>query len=586
MVDENTLGREPITIVEIDQDFCSLTYGSAPCTASLGVTGSSKCYNTLTTCQDTANYDLSTLTLRFCSQSRSFPSPSEPELYLPIVESVSTNPTQINIANGNRDMQPLGKRSSVTIVMRDIPYDDARVDKYLTDRGFDPLTRSSFWVKFLKRNLYYQNRPLRVREGYIGQAVGDMRTRHYIIDKISGVDSNGRVRIVAKDILKLAEDKRAQAPVASPGVLLAAITNVAVSATLSPTGIGNSDYPASGKVAIGKEIISFTRSGDVLTLTRAQNNTEAAAHGAGDTVQLCFVVTNERVEAAINTLLVDYGNIDSSYVPLTDWEEEADTWLNDAIINAVVTKPTGVSELVGELCEQGGCFIWWDDVAQEIKFRASRPASKASIVDIDSDSNIVAESVSIDRAPDDRLSQVWIYYDQVDPTQGTDDASNFNLLRISADLNAEDITQYGESRVRKIFSRWLNSTGASQTSVLGSRILTACRDNPVYITCALDAKDRSLDIADVVRFTHRSLVDFEGNELATLLQVISRQEVESGHKIVYKFQLFGFLGNFGNIMPNGSVDFTSATQLEKDTGWYISNNAGKMSDGSDGYKIA
>lgn len=47
-------GREHINIVEIDVPRCVHTYGSAPCTAS--GSGDAKCYNTLATCQDTANY--------------------------------------------------------------------------------------------------------------------------------------------------------------------------------------------------------------------------------------------------------------------------------------------------------------------------------------------------------------------------------------------------------------------------------------------------------------------------------------------------------------------------------------------------
>ncbi|MDD5273581.1 MAG: hypothetical protein PHU14_12785 [Methylovulum sp.] len=586
MVDENTLGREPITIVEIDQSFCSLTYGSAPCTAAIGVTGSIKCYNTFSTCQDTTNFDSDILTLRFCTPCASFPALTEGAQYIPIVASVSTNPTELNIGAGNSNLSPLGRRASVTVTMKDIPYNDSLVDKYRTTRGFNPLDKSSFWVKFLQRNLYYQNRLLRVREGYVGQTVSSMRTRTYLIDKITGVNSDGRVTITAKDVLKLADDKRAQAPAASPGSLLADIDDIETTLTLSPTGIGSSDYPASGSIAIGSEVMTFTRVSDVMTVVRGQSNTVASSHATDDLVQLCLVYSAERVDDVIYDLLTTYGNIDASYITFTDWQTEADTWLVDAVVDTVITKPVGVNTLVSELCEQCAVYIWWDDVNQKIRFRATRPVSLDSIVDITSAANIIADSVSIDRAPDDRVSQVWTYYNQVDPTKSLDDISNFNLLRISANLDKEGVNQYNESRIRKIFSRWLSATGAAQTSTLGSRILTGFSDNPVYITCTLDAKDRTLDVADVVRFTHRSFVDDEGNEFPTLLQVISRHEVESGHKITYKLQLFGLIGNFSYIMPNGSVDFTSATDEEKRTGAYISDNAGLMSDGSEGYKIA
>jgi N-acetylneuraminic acid mutarotase len=40
-----------LTYVEIDVDFCSRSYGVGPCNAEIGVTGTAKCFNTLSTCQ-------------------------------------------------------------------------------------------------------------------------------------------------------------------------------------------------------------------------------------------------------------------------------------------------------------------------------------------------------------------------------------------------------------------------------------------------------------------------------------------------------------------------------------------------------
>lgn len=587
MPDENTLGREVIVIVEIDQDFCSRTYGVAPCTAAIGTTGTFKCYNTRTTCQDSDNYLTGTaITLRFCSKAADFPTGAETVQYLPFVESVSTSPMELNIAAGNSSVQPLGARESVTIKMRDAPYDDYLVDNYLSTRGFNPLDRSFFWVKWLARNEFYQNRSLRIRRGYVGQTVANMETSHYFIDKIVGVDSNGGVTITAKDVLGFAENNRSQAPLASQGVLDADITAGETSITLLPVGIGASEYPASGSVAISDEVMTFTRSGDVLTVIRAQNNTTASAHNEGDTVQLCLVYAGTRVDAVIEDLLTTYGNVDASYITTANWTAEADTWLADTTVNTVITKPTGVAELVGELCEQGTCFIWWDAINQTIPFLAVRPVSKASIIDITSEANIVADSVQITRQPNQRLSQIWTYYRQIDPTDSLDKTNNYSALGVRVDLDAESADQYGESRVRKIFSRWFKAENDAQVVLLGSRILTSYLKNPIYVTFNLDAKDRSLDIADVIRFNHRSFVDAQGDNKDTLLQVISREEISAGHTVRYKCQIFGFIGNFANIMANSANDFDSATQNEKDTGGYISNNSGLMNDGSDGYKIS
>lgn len=586
MVDENTLGRESIIIVEIDQDLCSRTYGTAPCTASVGVTGDFKCYNTFATCQDSANYAKGTaLTLRFCTRTAGFPGPSETEQYIPIVQSVSSNPTEINLANGNPNVSALGKRASVTIKMRDIPYNDARVDPYRTGRGFNPSDKSTFWRKWLRRNPYFQNRALRVREGYVGQNVSSMRTRHYIIDKITGVDSNDQVTIVAKDILKLADDKKAQAPVSNTGALNADITDTATSATLSPSGIGDEEYPASGKIRIGDEVMSFTRSGDTLTLTRAINNTDADDHSEGDLVQLCLEFTDERIDSILETLLNTYGNVSSSYLPTTDWSNEADSWLSDANLSALITKPTGVTSLIGELLEQTGSVLWWDEVNQEVKFRAVRPVQDESITDITEESHIIANSFSITREPEQRVSQLWFFYDINDPTKNLKDESNYKKAQLSLALDKEGENQYDGPRIRSVYSRWLTDDDSALALSTASKIVLSYKDNPVYVQFSVDAKDRAIDVSSVLRISHRSLVDSQGDELSTLFFVISRHEVESGHKVTYKCIKFGYIGRFGFIMDNAANDYTSATQDELDKGCYITNDSGLMSDSTEGWKI-
>ena len=96
---ENTIGREPLQIIEIEQPLCSLEYGVSPCTAAIGVTGSIKCFNTSKTCQDLPNYDPEPLLLRFCK-----PQATQPEgiFCIPSLQSVSTSPTQINVVGGSK----------------------------------------------------------------------------------------------------------------------------------------------------------------------------------------------------------------------------------------------------------------------------------------------------------------------------------------------------------------------------------------------------------------------------------------------------------------------------------------------------
>lgn len=67
------IGRHPVQIVELDIDYCTLSYGTAPCVAALGTTGFDKCFNTRKTCQDPDNYDPATKVYRFSSEELRVP---------------------------------------------------------------------------------------------------------------------------------------------------------------------------------------------------------------------------------------------------------------------------------------------------------------------------------------------------------------------------------------------------------------------------------------------------------------------------------------------------------------------------------
>ena len=173
-MNESTVGREPLQIVEIEQPFCNLEYGVSPCTAEVGVTGSIKCFNTAKTCQDTANYDQSPLKLRFCKPQSKTP---EGVFCIPSLMSVKTSPTIINVVGGSRSKGPLGVRAEVSVQISDHPYSDLVVDKYRTERSYIATDRGTFWSKWIARNPYYNNYILRVYDGYVGQELADMRMR-------------------------------------------------------------------------------------------------------------------------------------------------------------------------------------------------------------------------------------------------------------------------------------------------------------------------------------------------------------------------------------------------------------------------
>lgn len=463
--------RHSLTFVEIDIPVCELTYGVSPCEAQLGVTGDAKCFNCLSTCQDRENYSETEVTLRFAMPADYLPAVIEA---IPTITGIDFSPAVISLG------EDLGQRASLTVNFKDIRWSDTGpgFDPYVAERDYNPFTQGTFWGKFRARQPFLRARNIRVIRGLLGQALGDMETRHYIIESFNGPTPDGAYSIVAKDVLKLADGDRAQAPALSNGFIAADIASGAGSLTLSPTGIGNEEYPASGWVAIGgKEIAAFTRSGDTLTLTRGQLGTTAQAHEAQDRVQLVLRYAAEGPADIMRDLLVNYASVPSDYIDLAAWQTEASAF-NARLYTATLAEPTSVNTLVSEIIEQAGLAVWWDDVAQKIRLQVLRqiPTDAERFAE----ENVLKDTISIEEQPERRLSQVWTYYGKINPLEGQEDPQNYRSSAITVDLDAEE--EYGSPAIRKIFSRWIPDGGRTIATRINDILLGRFRDPPRRFT--------------------------------------------------------------------------------------------------------
>lgn len=197
------LERIPAVVMEIDFDRCDNVFGVAPCTAS-----GTPCYNTRGTCRDKPNYDRGVQTIRFCS--RGMPIPAG-ETLRPYIVDADVAVTEIDPEQG------LARRSSLSFSMLDEPDSDIETDPYVASRATAP--QGTFWTRLLQRNPHVIGRPVRVRRGYV-TAPFDWDTfvdERYVVDSIAGPDRKGRVSVVCKDPLKLAD--RTKVPLPTSGKL-------------------------------------------------------------------------------------------------------------------------------------------------------------------------------------------------------------------------------------------------------------------------------------------------------------------------------------------------------------------------------
>ena len=575
---ETTPGREVIQIVEIVQPLCALTFGVGPCTAT--GTADEKCYNTRATTLDTTNYDgSSTLSLYFSSGKVAEKGITGATYIIPSLVSVSTSPTRVNLAGANPDIQGIGNRAVCSIRFKDHPHTDRLVDPYLSGRSWNPITRGSFWSKWIVRNKYRQNIQIKVYEGYAGQTLAAMTDRTYFLQSVTGPDSNGNVTIVGKDILARIEERKAQAPIASPGDLYANITDAAT--TIEVANAVVADYPSSGTIRINDELITYSATAlngnnrvDFTVTTRGTDGTTAAAHNAEDAVQECIRYTSARVDTIIEDLLENYGAVPSAFLNTAAWATEVDDYLSPDLLNTVVSEPTAVTKLVSEIQESAPCFIWWDERTALVELKAVRGID-ADPATITAEENIIAGSFSMKEKPRERASQVWVYYGHRNFVDSLKDGKYYRYQSVFADLTSETDDLYGEASIRKIYSRWISSGALADTTA--SKMIIRFVDPPTECKFRMDAKDRSVWTGDIRKISHHLDVDSFGVRRLRNWTVVSAEEVIPGEVVEYTWEDTTLYGRIHYVMASGVANYPGYdTAPFKNC--YIGNSAGLLSD--------
>jgi len=616
MSDETTVGREPVQIVELEQPACASTYGIGTCAAVVNDTGTRKCFNTRSSCQDPDNYDPTALLVwRFAKPAAVLPR----DLYeesgfatfktnpIPSLLSVSTNPTRINVGGGGRDSSPLGRRSTVSITLQDHLWDDSIGDFYSAERPlalwddvteklpgeqYNPLERGTFWTKWLARNPYHSRFLVRVYDGYLGQDIDDMQVRLYILDHIEGPSSD-RVVLVAKDPLRLADGKRTQFPAVSDIELAGAITDIQtaaidVSCAESELTADFGNTGATRYLRIEDEILEYTghaASGvnwRLSGVTRSSLGTTAAAHDDEEKCQRVGRYEALEVWNIAADLLLNHTSIDSDFIDTDQWDDEGEAFLSPFTLTGTVAQPMPVVTLIGELTEQCPFYLWWDEREQLIPIRAVRPPIGDIVKTITDESNVLRDSSVLREDHDQRISRIFLYYDEKDPTKAAGDIGNYSSIRGRIDADAESEDQHGDVRIRQIFSRWL--TTGPQAIQTTARLLARFRDQVQTLSLKVDAKDRAISTADVIDVTARAVVDETGSTVTSRWQVVALEEIVSGETVRLDMQRFEFLGRFWIWADELAPDYDAATDGEKEDNAYYSDDDGSPGDGDFGYQ--
>lgn len=589
------MSREAVTIVELQQPRCSLRFGVGACTA----TGTPKCYNTWSSCKVRGLYDgLGSIRWRFVKDKPgNWPVGDFSLANAPATNAIPVPGLDVSVAAGSLNAagvldgkSPAGVRSRVTVTMGDFPWNDAFGDFYLGDRS--NLPARNFWACWMARNMFWGGMYLRIYDGYVGDSLASMRQRVFVLDNVSGPDGSGKVTLTGMDPLMLATQRKSKFPEDMDVRLTAAITAGQTTIrvmTAEPAKLTKAYGNLVGiyHMKIGSEVFSYT--GTTLIETGVYDLTGCIRGVVGEAAIAALDTRCQRVGRYVDMptweigydQLVNHTPLPSAYVDHADWADEGDTYLPTLRSTAWVMDPVLVDDLMGELCQQGQFYFWWDEYAQSVRMQAVRPP-RGTVTALESAGHIVAKSAELTREPESLITRVFVYFGRVDPLKSATDPSNYSVVSGRIEGDVEHPNAAGGPKPLSIFARWVN-TEAHAVQII-QRILSRYAVVPRFLTLRLDSKDRTITVGEVCDVTTKEIVDTEGRLSADRWQVISWKEIQPGEVYLIDLQTYDYVGAFAYWMADGSPEFGAATAEQKLIGGWWAADDGKYPDGTPGYQ--
>lgn len=474
--------------------------------------------------------------------------------------------------------------------------------EYEVREAFDPMTRGGMLRKLKARFPHYIGRGLRWYQGYLtdSPSLADFRRREYVMERFEGPDASGGVDIVSNDILRLLDDARAQAPAKSVGELAVALDDVSAHTQIDITTDEPTEYDlktgeTEDYVRIGEEVYTYTgttviadgvRLTGVTCAAPSPYTTEREEHDVGDLVQRCRYFRGT-VPEVFEEVMVDYAGMDAGFIPTDEWTEEANTWAPETI-ERLVTEPEGCKAMITEIIQQTLTWaVWFDEIDQEIKFRAIRPADvDDDIPEITDASGIVAGSVQVMDLADKIINEVQVFFGQINPTGNRTDVENYRRGLLDAAGDSQSANELGQLRIKQVFARWHPSSNSGVVDQFARRTVNARSKNLVEVQFKLERKDENIRTAQFCDLTTLYLIDALGLPRTTSVQVLRVNS--KGEEVTFKAREDFFREKFGRFAPVAldGLLWDDATEAQRARYMFLAQADGTFTNGDRGKALA
>lgn len=530
------IGNQPIRVIELQPDKCSLVWGVGACPAQ--GSGDSKCFNTFGTCPVQDSFARASTTVSFVDKNiRPLPGLRA----FPAIIEVDYAGTTIEPGGG------LGESADIKITFQDFVHNDHGIDPYVDDRTYDT-SRGTFWGKWLTRNRHYRGRPVKLREGYVPASgpftFTHFRDRTYYIRQIDPPDKNGKVVLHATDKLAKTNEERALCPRPTAAYLVGSHDSVTSTFTLVNSeqayAVIKDEENADKYARINDEIIKVgTQSGQFLIdCDRGQGGTMPASHLGGDVVQHAKAFTGVPVTSIYRRLLTGFSPVASDELDWIQWQQESNA-LDAFTLTTIIAEPTPVDELINELNTECLVNLWDEDLDGTIKLKLETPWS-TDVASLNDERHLVDGSVRLREAQDMRVDEVLFYFGMRNYIEDRKPENMRSFWREVSSLS-QSANAYGEPAIQVIHSRWFTSANSGQVAVTARRKVERFRETPIELEWQLQAKDvSSVSVGSVINITTRQLPDMTGLAETVRVQVLETNVDDPG--VLYSYRGLKYFG--------------------------------------------
>ena len=571
--------RRPLRVLRITTPRCSRVFGVGACES----VADHHCYNTDPTCTFIPGLDLTETIEHYYVENRAWPwidvpDAFQPSLAIPALGDVEVAPTILNISSGDPDVSPFGARSVATFRLLDFAYNDLTLDPYPETRTGDPYDRGTYWSKWVAIHAFYEGYEVDYFEGYEGDALDDMLRRTYRVDHFDR--ARGMVRLTAKDPLSDLNSDDITMPRVSPGELAEAMG--ASVDTLKTIGATEDDYPESGLIRIGNELMRYTgRSHDgsnlnITGLSRGVLESTAAAHAQFERVQLCIEYENEPFQNILYDALVEYGGVDPAIINKDQWDSLASRHRAVFLFTGTLTEAIPVARVAAEISQDSLSHFWWDERNRIIPLDLLQPLREITLW---TDETVILEDTFLyTERRDERVTNVKLLYGLRNVQDSVTDDKSYARIAEFADIDRA--RQYGGVRTKVLRSRWVQSEAVA--NAICATFLRRFRNPRQTVTLNIDAKDIAQWTGDLVLLDHFLLSGAEGTPLIDDWVITSAQPLQAGITYRMTMERAGLLGSFWEWVDGSEVSATwdDATTQERETVGYWLNDDGTDAGGT------